>query len=417
MSYQVSIQNFQSIHNVAFSISGFTILVGANDIGKSSVFRSLQAVFKNRVGDDFITIGTSSCQVDVKFAEHHISWSKARKTGAVYTWNDNEPYDKTGHKAPDFIQQLGFGEIELNAGKLKTDRLDPHFSKQGEGPFLFSSSDTVLTEFFSEVLKFGDLARATQACSKDLKTTLTDIKVVDQEIARSSAHLALFNGLEDITSGVAECERLNQELDNVNACLVDLEAYKTLCRIIDCKIEIPFDDMYDQLNKATEANKTLADIETYKTLCAEIEANPYHTLSQGLEDPSVMLNDWIPQLQDAQAKLELVEAYKKLCRISEFVLPDVSVYEKQLKQLKDNAETLELIRQYKKLCDLPVVDLGKLESLSKYLLLIQYMQVCLELQRAEVAYESGVQELERLTGELQDAFKELGMCPLCERTI
>ena len=208
----INIENFQSIHSASFNINGFTVLVGENDIGKSSSFRAIHSLFNNRSGDAFITLNKPYSRVSCSFEDKCITWSKHRKTGASYTLSigdKSQDYDKVGRNTPDFIPELGFGEISLKSGKI-----DPHFSRQREEPFLVSSagSKQILTEFFSELLKFGTLGKAIIQVSKDTRKLNTDINVLEKQKELQESILSSFPDPEELKLAFQDLENTQHQL-------------------------------------------------------------------------------------------------------------------------------------------------------------------------------------------------------------
>lgn len=420
MPYHIQIQNFQSIHDVSFGVSGFTVLVGENDIGKSSTFRAIQAVFKNRTGDDFITVGKNASQVNISYKDNQIEWKKSRKSSAEYVWNGST-YHKVVHKAPDFIQQLGFGEIDLLKGQL-----DPHFSKQGEGPFLFSTSGLLLTEFFSEVLKFGEVARGTLKCTADLRETQTSIKVLEQELTRSQEQLKTFDMITDIETSIERCVALQERADNIKATLASIKRCKELKQIIEYNEKITLSGIAETLPQCQTLLVNLKHVRRCIELRDALKEAPY-VYASTLNTP----DEFDQKITAIKNKIELLsklKTYKKLVHQDTLAQEVKTLFKKVMAVDKEvskfgvnkpdgllpSIKRLNVLnKEYNRYLEIE----KDMVAITKLKCVAQHTYLKNEMAANKLQVKSYTQESIQVEEQINQVFKELGFCPTCKREV
>ena len=349
------INNFQSIKSTSLTVDGFTVLIGENNIGKSATFRAIQALFKNRAGDGFISKGTTYSSVICSYNGNTITWHKPAKGGAEYAHlapNASKPvtYSKVGRKAPDFINELGFGEVELKAGKL-----DPHFSKQREAPFLLSSSNQILTEFFSELLKFGPLGKASLEVTKDLRKQNSNLKVLEKEIEGLESSISNFPDLITMESD------LNGLEDSLNS-LMDLQT--TLNEVTHC----------------IDLKKSIIDVPDY----------------------SDSLDAKLAETYAIQDSLEAIESLRILKEQAFTPIPEFDLVA---------FDIVESLWSYLQLLDIeiPEIDDTLLLKAEYYLYRKEYLILIKNLKEIDAT-------ISKLESDFDSMLTELGMCPLCQRS-
>jgi hypothetical protein len=363
---QVNIKNFQSILSCSFSIQGFTVLIGENNIGKSAAFRSVCAALENKTGDDFITQGQPEVQVEIK-DDFDLTWTKQRKKGGSYIL-DGEPFAHAGRN-PDILDPLGFAKI-----KLKNEDLDPHFRFQRERPFLVRESNQVLAEYFSEILRFGNLGNAITQCGKDLKQSKADIKVCEKELDRKQKYLQYFAGLEQVELLDKECHDLNQSY--------------TLDKLTLGLIESTQSYVDYQLNPLPSAKNVSEDLAVFTTLCS------YRHLPESpdsVPDVSEGMIDDIHLLQD-------IENWRTLPEDTLPPLPTSDVLAYLIYRLNTPEDV--------------TLDLAGVDSLLNQ---TSYLASKWYQQKGEEKLSSIEDEIKLLETEQHQLFTELGACPLCQR--
>lgn len=381
------IKNFQSIKDTSFTVEGFTVLVGENDIGKSSCFRSIHALFNSRSGDAFIKQGESFSEVSCTADGSTITWKKPRKSGASYTLNKQgnvSEFVNLGRSVPDFIGEMGYGEL-----KLKSDSVDPHFSKQREEPFLVANagSKKVLTEFFSEMLKFGPLAVGTNKATKDLRDLNSDISLTEKQRDSILEYLESFPDVEELQQEFEILESLleRKELtEKQSQLLSSYSAYKDIPDIPEESFDPETVSELVKLNKSVGLLKQVQDI----PCDLELPANPD--------------TDSVAELNKILSLDFSLKSYLALPEVGDLTLPELD---------EKIAETLSAIQQYLILLDSPE-SVDKLET-GTYILELEKVLLDVELDKLTLAVSEMGDKVSLLEAELKSALEELGECPLC----
>ena len=80
MTTKVKIKDFQSIEKADLEISGFTVITGKNNSGKSAVQRAIRGVFQNTRGHAFVRHEKPHSEVSLSFEDgNSVTWLKGKK--------------------------------------------------------------------------------------------------------------------------------------------------------------------------------------------------------------------------------------------------------------------------------------------------------------------------------------------------
>lgn len=170
-TYQLSVKNFQSIKNQTVSFSGFNVICGKSDMGKSALRRSIQTVLFNNWSKSFIRSGEKSTlitltkQQDNK-TEFSISALKS-STDNQFVIN-NQTYPKMGKDAPS-IPDHNF-------------RQDLNIATQLEPLYMVSYKDTENTKILNNLFGIDILEQAQYLCQLDLRRTKQDNKYKTEQL-------------------------------------------------------------------------------------------------------------------------------------------------------------------------------------------------------------------------------------------
>lgn len=376
-----TIKNFQSIKNTTFDVRGFTVLVGENDIGKSSCFRAIHSLFNSRYGDAFIKHGEKFSEVTCETPEFTISWNKPKKSGATYSFTyegKTQEYGNLGRSLPDFFETLGYSPLELKSGQL-----DPHFSGQRDLPFLVTDSNSkkVLTEFFSEMLKFGPLAEGLNKVNKDVRDTGNELSLLTKQEEAALEYLNEFPDFDKLDREFSSLEKLGKDLELEEFKKAKLKEFISLPKLP----EVDLSEVGELSVKSLSEKMTLRD-------------KVFEYLEIG-EIPEV---EWdLPSTQELEKSFDARNTFSSYKELAE--LPTelgFTVNDQNLKHL----EVLVSLRNEVE------VDLKKLDILFACLQAMTLSRDILALERAGVTVEEQVKDLEK---DFQKGLEEIGECPLC----
>lgn len=193
MAVKVHVQNFQSISDAKIVIDGFTVVVGTNNTGKTSLQRALRGVFQNTGGTAFVRYGTKQCSVEVDFGDAKVKWTKgvAKKDRPTYVINDGEPI-YPGASVPDEVAALGVCSIPAGGYDVW-----PTIASQFTGQvFLLDKPGSALAEAVADVERVGQLNRALRSAESDRRQAQSALKIRRVDLTKHEGEVKRYEGLD-----------------------------------------------------------------------------------------------------------------------------------------------------------------------------------------------------------------------------
>ena len=370
-------------------IDGFTVVVGRNNIGKSSLIRAVDAALTNRSGDDFIRDGEKSTEIAIKYGNLDLEWKKGAKTS--YKIN-GESFTSLNRDIPPPLVEAGFGRMEL-ADK----RVSPLVAHQFDPLFLVNKGGSVITEVLAGVYDLDSLSNADDLCQKDLKAQKSVLKTREGDLTGLQGKLEKykdFDRLKEDVKALVEKDKACQSLQDEIALLTDYEVeLEALMRSISILkglkgVEIP-------------------DISKCEKLVEE--------------------NSWLEER--SQELYILGTVIKKMRGVEKIEIPavdldtmaqDVTQLSAWNDQLLGNTEAVESYRSVLVGINPEIVELDKAIPQAEY-----YLKAFTEISEFEQEFlkvaglaKGTRDELKSVSEELELAEKEkakIKVCPLCER--
>ena len=222
-TYKLVARNFQSWRDFVLPMTGFTVIIGPSDRGKSAIIRALRGVLRNQIGANHITYGQKNTAVSITINGTPIELTRNAKT-TTYTVGEEE-YGKLAGEVPPVVKEMGFNEVEVNGVKL-----DPIFAGQFDSQFMLDLSPAELNSIFglfssTEKLNAGKKA----AISKNLEFNAT-AKFLAAENLEAEAKKGLLDSLNQ------EIEEHSQEIfsleDSFNSIVT---SYNLLIKLIESR--------------------------------------------------------------------------------------------------------------------------------------------------------------------------------------
>lgn len=180
---KIGLSNFQSIERASLDFTGFAVLTGESNLGKSAVIRAVSAMINGYPGDSFVRRGCSVSAVGVKFDDNlTVKWQKVptvKKVPGKETYLDinGVNHTKLGRDQFSLLEPYGFLAIESSAGTIK-----PQIAGQFDKAFLLDITETAVAEVF-KVLGRGDIvSTARDSARKDLMKDRSDLKVREVDL-------------------------------------------------------------------------------------------------------------------------------------------------------------------------------------------------------------------------------------------
>lgn len=206
--YTLHIKNFQSIKEQTLDFTGFTVICGKSDLGKSAIRRAIETILFNDWQKSYSRVDTTSTKIEfAKDLDLRISCVKSKSDNS-FTINDKH-IAKINKEAPTL--PLAF-------------RQDLNISTQLEPMFMVAYKDTENTKILNSMFGIDKLETAQYLCGLDFKHA-------KQEATRSQELLdAKSKELEVQQQKVAKLRALLDTLSSIDS---KINAVSELCRVTD----------------------------------------------------------------------------------------------------------------------------------------------------------------------------------------
>lgn len=217
---KIKVRDFQSIAEADIEVEGLTIITGETNTGKSSLVRAVDALLKNRQGNDFIRKGAESCSVQVDNNRHRVIWTKGSK--ARYEV-DGETIEKPGRgQAPPKVKSLGIQPIQAGG-----DRHYAQIGKQKSLPFIIGeASPAVTAELISSNQWTQQLTQAVRNGRREQGEWDAKVRVLQgqrEDLSDRCRVVATFE--RDVSEGL---EKLREKQQHVDSLKLDSQWYLKL---------------------------------------------------------------------------------------------------------------------------------------------------------------------------------------------
>lgn len=185
---RLTLHNFQSHQDTTLDLSsGVNIIVGASDVGKTSVIRALRWLYYNQPrGTGFIRMGTSECWVEVETEDQVIIRryrnEATRKNGYLLVPPGQDPmiFEKLGTAVPEEVKQaLGVEEMVIDQDVV----MNLNIAYQLDGAFLLENPGTTRAKAIG---RLGD-AHIVDAAQREIQR---DLRALGQEIEKKKSQFA-----------------------------------------------------------------------------------------------------------------------------------------------------------------------------------------------------------------------------------
>ena len=346
--YKVTARNFQSWKNFNLPVSGFTVIVGPSDRGKSAIIRALRGILRNEVGSNHISYGEKEASVTLE-PENGETIQLTRNAKTTTYKIGEEEFSKLAGGIPQHIIDMRCDEVDINGIKL-----DPIFADQFDQQFMLTMSPSELNSIFglfssTEKLNAGKKA----AAAKNVEFN-SNARYLANEILESEGKVEdlrklseLFVLLNDFINVIVE------DIENCEVTIASLESLvslKEFTKILSKTVALPI-PATEELEKILTVGKMVATYRKKKEFVATLA----HTTSIPISGADPLLHD----LKVVQALSSLLTAKARTSRLSNTTtfVPSVEPLLKQAK-LVSNLSSLMAVRR--KITDLtpPSLSIG-----------------------------------------------------------
>ena len=197
-------------HTVIEPAVGLTVLVGANNCGKSAVMTALQILCHNEPSTYVTRHGEKECSVTVEMETgDRVQWVR-NKTSTKYVIN-GETFDRLRGNIPTALQDV------LRMSKVKLDQspddFDIHFGSQKKPVFLINDSGRAAAGFFAASSDASRLIEMQKLHSQKVKDTNRELKRVESEAEKLTADIEKLDPIPELHKSFESCNQLTKAIE------------------------------------------------------------------------------------------------------------------------------------------------------------------------------------------------------------
>jgi len=400
VTVKVKVQNFQSIEDAEIDVSGFTVVTGKNNGGKSALMRAFRGVFQNTKGSGYVRYGKPKSMVTLDLGDDHtVYWEKGLKSKPTYIVDNGNPIHP-GRAVPTEVSDLGVRPIRVG-----NQDIWPQFAPQFTGQiFLLDQPGSVLAEAVADVDRVSLLNQALRLSESDRRAANSELKIRRGDKEGLEEDLKRFEGVDDVITFVETLEADVVKITRIENVLVQVRG------------------LHARYASATAEVTRLEGIENVVVPGSELDV--LGVFSDEISEVT-FLYERFTRTSGEVTRLKGVEKIK---------LPDAKKLDTLSNLLEKAAETRVLHNRYQKasgevslLEDVEAITLDDADS-SKAERLITAIDMTQGLFsrytaaiREVLGYEASIVVAENEAAEAQVAvvvcLKELGQCPVCDSII
>ncbi len=214
---RIRIKNYQSIEDVELEVSGFTVVTGRTNVGKSALVRAVSSAILNRPVVGAVRRGSKYASVQMDSSAYSFLWEKGERDVNRYTIGGTT-YDAIGRGQ--FAQVRGYG---FESVKVGDDEIYPWLADQFFPLFLLDRSGTQVTDFISEVSRLDVLQDAVSLSSKGKKRSSSEASSKDDESADLRKKEQTLVACDPLADVVAELEQQRTSIEDYDKRIAEAE--------------------------------------------------------------------------------------------------------------------------------------------------------------------------------------------------
>lgn len=363
MSLNLSIKNFQSIKETNLDLSGFTVITGSSNLGKSAVRRAFATVLYNDWDASYVRDGFDGAEVELERDGNIIKVEKEYRKDTIkkntFTVN-GKSYDKMGRSnenLPDEYADFGWQPLKAQDKKYKLN-----IATQLEPLFMIGNSDTENTAILNNAFKMDAFERASAEAGREAKDIEKTIKVHEKDLSAKEEELRVVKLYLD------RLESIKEVIEKLSTDYSLIEQYIGLKRAYD--EQKPEYERFLLESKVIDLTQKMMTIKNYL--------------------------DKVEELKRVESEKEIVTKVAKL-------LPMIDLAKRYI---EDSNEVEE--KEKRKTLTLNAKE--KIDQLGEILSLVELRT---KMDKAQESIEQNEQELREIDKEIHS----LGVCPLCQREL
>jgi DNA repair exonuclease SbcCD ATPase subunit len=216
MITRIELTNFMShAHTVIEPAAGLTVLVGANNVGKSAVVAALQILARNGSSTCVMRHGAKECSIRVETNDGQIvEWR--RKTSPGYIIN-GQTFDRLKKGVPEELHRALRLPLVDACG-------DVHFGEQKAPIFLLGEPESVAARFFASSSDANRLVEIQRRHKDKHAEAKSKKRRLEEESRRVNCQLEVLAPVVDLDDRLCKIEDLHDEVLQLRSRLIEARA-------------------------------------------------------------------------------------------------------------------------------------------------------------------------------------------------
>jgi len=311
MSFNLSLENFQSFKEASLTVKGLTVLKGESHLGKTAVRRAFETVVFAKYKPSYIRVGAKSLKVSFDYKDLSATVERS-KTKNIYTINGK------------VLQKAGKGQIEEIASK-GLDDYELTVSTQYEPLFMLGDSMSKTTQRVNKVLGVSLYEKVAIEAKKRKLETSNIVKYLQEEI---KCDLDNLRNLKELRGHVYSYEQDRDLAKYLDEYILYLEKFNSLKDLREklteflsgCEITHSISEYIGLLDRHREAVKlrdSLRDVLSVTDTVTNLDDVIYaRTLREHYDNMSKKVSseivDLVERFSDLNEYIELLRSKKRL---------------------------------------------------------------------------------------------------------
>ena len=223
MIRKIVLSNFMAHAQTELRLSdGLTVLVGPNNIGKSTVAVALKILARNANSNFVMQHDQKECSISVETSEgHSIQWTKRKSPSYLINGQSKDRLGRGG-TPPELDETLRLAAVEF-----EDKDFEPHFGDQKSPIFLINRPPSQIAQFFSTTSDAEKLVAMQRLHQRHRTEAQTKAKLLAQ---KNDAIQQSIQALENIPKLELELASLERESESLMSLANEIEKLETLIR-------------------------------------------------------------------------------------------------------------------------------------------------------------------------------------------
>ncbi len=219
MIRRIVLSNFMAHAKTELQLAdGLTVLVGPNNIGKSTVAVALKILARNTNSNFVMQHERKECSISVETSEgHSIQWIKRKSPSYVI---NGQPKDRLGRGGtpPELEETLRLAPVEF-----EDKDFEPHFGDQKSPIFLINRPPSQIAQFFSTTSDAEKLVAIQRLHQRHRSDAQTQTKLLSSRNEAIQQSLETLESIPKLESEFMSLEREAQSLESLANEIANLE--------------------------------------------------------------------------------------------------------------------------------------------------------------------------------------------------